>query len=84
MRLIEAEGKIVIPTYQGKRGHPVVFDIGYRGETLALTPEQTLRDVINSHSDDIVEVELDSDAYVSDIDTREEYEQELARWRDEC
>ena len=33
--------------------------------------------------DDILEVELESDAYVCDIDTREEYEQELRRWRDE-
>jgi molybdenum cofactor cytidylyltransferase len=74
---------IAIPTYQGRRGHPVLFDIRYRQEILALTDQQTLRDLIDSHRDDVLEVELDSDAYVSDIDTREDYEHELQRWRDE-
>lgn len=72
---------IIIPTYQGRRGHPVLFDIRYRQEILALTDQQTLRDLILAHEDDIVEVPCRSDAYVSDIDTREDYERELARWR---
>jgi len=70
---------IAVPTYEGRRGHPVVFDIGYRREILALTDRQTLRDLIAAHGDDVVEVESDSDAYVRDIDTREEYEHELRR-----
>jgi molybdenum cofactor cytidylyltransferase len=74
---------IAIPTYQGRRGHPVVFDISYRREILALTHEQTLRDLIEAHRDEVVEVGCDSDAYVRDIDTREDYERELTRWRDE-
>ena len=71
---------IAIQTYQGRRGHPVVFDIVYRREIIALTDQQTLRDLVEAHRDDIVEVDCDSDAYVCDIDTREEYEHELRRW----
>jgi len=74
---------IAIPTYEGRRGHPVVFDISYRREILVLTDQQTLRDLIDAHRDDVVEVDCDADAYVSDIDTREEYEHELRRWHAE-
>ena len=74
---------IAIPTYQGRRGHPVVFDIRYRQEILTLTDRQTLRDLIVAHQEDIVEVECESSAYVSDIDTREEYEHELQQWHAE-
>ena len=77
---IESGKGIAIPTYQGRRGHPVVFDISYRREILVLTDQQTLRDLVAAHRDDVVEVDCDSDAHVCDIDTREEYEHELRRW----
>jgi len=71
---------IAIPMYQGRRGHPVVFSHSYRREIVAVTDQQTLRDLIEAHCDDILEVKCGSDAYVRDIDTREEYENELRRW----
>ena len=74
---------ITIPTYQGRRGHPVVFDISYRREILDLTDQQTLRDLIIAHRDNVVEVDCESSAYVCDIDTHEEYEHELRRWHAE-
>jgi CTP:molybdopterin cytidylyltransferase MocA len=70
---------IAIACYQGKRGHPVVFDGGYRDEVLALTDTQTLRDLIHAHPDDVVNVECDSDGVIRDIDTREDYEAERRR-----
>lgn len=82
-RLLEAQqasGRgMAIPTHQGKRGHPVAFDGRYRAEILALEEDQTLRHVVHAHPDDIVEVEFSSDAFVRDIDTREQYEDELRR-----
>jgi molybdenum cofactor cytidylyltransferase len=71
---------IGIPTYGERRGHPVVFSGSCRREIIALTDKQTLGDLIQAHSDDLLEVDLDSDAYVCDIDTREDYENELRRW----
>ncbi len=68
---------LALPTYRGKRGHPVVFAGRYRREVLALTEVQTLRDLIHAHLEDCVEVECDSDAFVRDIDTQEEYEREM-------
>lgn len=70
---------IARPVHCGKRGHPVVFASRYRNEILALPPEATLRDVIHRHLDDIVEVDVASDAFVRDIDTQEQYQDERRR-----
>jgi molybdenum cofactor cytidylyltransferase len=70
---------VAIPVYRGKRGHPAVFAGCYRAEILALGDDQTLRDVIHAHGDDLVEVECASDAVIHDIDTRDEYEEQLRR-----
>jgi len=82
-RLLRAHAKsgkgLARPTYRGKRGHPVVFAGRYRQAILDLTQGQTLRDVIHAHLDDCIEVECASDAFVRDIDTREEYEEEVKR-----
>jgi acyl-CoA thioesterase len=86
-RLLQAQretGKgIVLPTYRGKRGHPLLFRGHYRGEILALTDDQTLRDVVHGHADDLLEVPCESDACVRDIDTREDYAEEVRRARGE-
>jgi molybdenum cofactor cytidylyltransferase len=72
-----ASGKgIALPTCGGKRGHPVVFTARYRDEILALDTDAALRDVIQRHLDDIAEIELTSDAFVRDIDTQEQYQDE--------
>jgi molybdenum cofactor cytidylyltransferase len=72
-------GGIIVPTYCGKRGHPIVFGQTYCTEILALDDHQTLRDFIHRHHRDVVEVEVPSDAVLRDIDTREQYEDELRR-----
>ena len=80
-RLLQARrssGKgIALPTHRGKRGHPVSFDGRYRAEILALTDSDTLRDLIHAHGDDTLEVDCSSEAVLRDIDTPEEYREEL-------
>lgn len=80
-RLLEARrrsGKgIALPTHHGKRGHPVSFDGRYRAEIVALGDSDTLRDLIHAHGDDTLEVDCSSDAVLRDIDTPEEYREEL-------
>jgi molybdenum cofactor cytidylyltransferase len=82
LRAHRGSGKgIALPTYQGKRGHPVLFHSRFRQAILALADDQTLRDLIHAHHGDCVEVECDSDAYVRDIDTQEQYQDESRRSR---
>jgi len=78
----EQSGKgLVMPTYRGKRGHPVLVSGRYREEILRLTEEQTLRDFLHAHFEDTLEVACESDAVISDIDTREQYEHERRKSR---
>ncbi len=71
---------IVIPTWQGKRGHPIVLSSRYRQAVLALGHEQGLNLVTRAHPDDTLEVPLQDDAILRDMDYQEEYEAELQRW----
>ena len=52
-----AAGKpIVIPTYQGKRGHPVIFSSQLYPELLAAPLESGARAVVWAHSAEVLEV----------------------------
>jgi molybdenum cofactor cytidylyltransferase len=67
---------ISIPVNNGKRGHPVMIDIKYKAEILEMKITDSLRDFMEKHSDDILEVESEPEI-LRDIDTREDYIKEL-------
>ncbi len=70
-------GRIVAPSYRGRRGHPVLIDRLFWPALLALGPDQAPRDVIRANGDAVHHVEVNSDWVLRDIDTPEEYEQAL-------
>lgn len=83
-KLIDAYGDgskgIIIPTYQGKHGHPIIVSYGYFDEIMQLdeaNPEG-LRAFINAHKNDWLEVPVETSAVIEDIDVPEQY-QRLSR-----
>jgi molybdenum cofactor cytidylyltransferase len=64
---------IALPTYNGKRGNPVIFAIRYKPELLELKGDIGGRDIVKRHPQDVLEVAVDSESVISDIDTREDY-----------
>ena len=64
---------IVVPTYRGKRGHPVVISLNYKAELLALRGDIGAREIIARHPEDVLEVEVDFPGITIDIDTEEDY-----------
>ena len=64
---------VVIPAYDGRRGHPVVFDVKYKQELLAIG-DGGARVVVDNHVQDILEVSLDSPEILADIDTPQDYQ----------
>ncbi len=71
---------IVIPTYDGRRGHPVFIHRRYRDEILALDPATTgLNAVTRSHDDDTVEVAWRDARILDDMDTPADYAREFKR-----
>ena len=73
-RLIAAfdpgEGRaICVPTFGGKRGNPVLWDIRYSDELRALQGDVGARHLIGQHHESVCEVEMDADAVLNDIDS---------------
>jgi len=79
--MIEAYRKsgrnIIVATFQGKRGHPILIGPEYFNEVLEYTAEGTLRDLLERHPDDIAEIETDKPEILRDIDTETDYKAEL-------
>ena len=68
---------IVIPVHRGRRGHPVLVSLKYRDEVLALDPADGLRRLMHSHSEDIIEAEVEDANILRDMDVPEDYANEL-------
>lgn len=73
------EGDLLIPSYRMRRGHPILIGRQYWAEILSLKRNQVLRDVINSHSDKITHIDVNTDSILRDVDTPEDYRQERLR-----
>lgn len=71
---------IVVPVYRGRRGHPALVDLGrYYCEIRSLSGEEGLKPVMRGHPGDTQEVEVEDEGVLRDIDTPEEYREELDR-----
>jgi molybdenum cofactor cytidylyltransferase len=79
MAYAEGQGKIVAPSFQMQRGHPILIDRRFWAKILSLPDDGAPRDVINAHSDQIAYINVDTDSVLHDVDTPEDYNQE--RWR---
>ncbi len=66
---------IVIPTFQGRRGHPILVDLKYRDEILAIDPAEGLRRLMLAHPDDILEVDAGDGNILRDLDTPGDYQE---------
>lgn len=65
---------IVLPSYAGKKGHPVIFNRSrYQGEMNTLTGDIGCKPILDRHPEDILEVEVESEGVLADIDSWDEY-----------
>ncbi len=70
----KARPLIAIPRHGGRRGHPVIVKRQLLDEILALGPESSAKDVIRSHRDRTLFVDVDDPGVLYDIDLPEQYE----------
>ncbi len=70
---------IVVPTFRGRRGHPLLIDRKYRKEIMTLDESEGLRALAMKHPGDLWEIETDNPLILKDIDTEEDYRNELNR-----
>ena len=75
-----ATGKgIVVPVYEKKRGHPLLISGRYRDDVLSLDPDEGLRSLAVKFPLDVLEIEADTSDILKDIDSQEDYLDELKR-----
>jgi molybdenum cofactor cytidylyltransferase len=68
---------IVVPRYQGKRGHPVILSRRLFTELLDAPMEQGAKAVVNAHAADTLEIDAADEGVTIDIDTPELYRQHV-------
>ena len=72
--------RIIAPTYDGKRGNPILFDASLFPELLEVTGDEGGRSVLERHRDEIATVEMGNPLANIDVDTWEAYQQVVAAW----
>ena len=65
--------RIVLPTFRGRRGHPVLFGAAILQEILGLSATQGANIVVHKDPGRIVEVQVDSPGILVDVDTPEDF-----------
>lgn len=64
---------LIVPSYQMRRGHPVILPRRLWPEVWALEEDDTLRTIFARHARDIQYVVVESPSILADLDTPEQY-----------
>lgn len=70
---------ILVPVFEGRRGHPVVMSGTYREALLASSGDVGARRLVAENEGDTVLLEVSDPAVVTDVDTHEGYQALTAR-----
>ncbi len=68
---------IVLPTYRGRRGHPVLFAASLFDELRAAPPKVGARHVVRQHATEVLEMPTDEEGVVLNINDPAAYEKVL-------
>ncbi len=69
----QGEGRIIAPSYNNRRGHPVLIDRAFWQQIIDLPAGQAPRDVLRANEGAIIHVVVETDAILRDIDTPDDY-----------
>jgi molybdenum cofactor cytidylyltransferase len=67
------KSNLVVPSYQNRRGHPWLVAKSLWDEILKMKENQTPRDFLNAHANEIEYVNVDTPTILQDLDTPEDY-----------
>lgn len=60
---------IIVPTFQYRKGNPVIFSKNFIDDLLKIEGDKGAREVIDNHPDSIIEVQIRKETYFFDVDT---------------
>ena len=69
---LESGASIVIPTYRGRRGHPVGFARGHGDALRSLSGDEGARRIVAANAAGVLELPVDDAGVLADVDTRED------------
>ena len=72
-RFYKTNSPILIPTYQGRRGHPVIFARSVFQELLDAPLNEGARFVVHGHTAELDLIEMNEQGIVVDVDYPEDY-----------
>jgi molybdenum cofactor cytidylyltransferase len=75
----ESDKGLVMAAHNGRRGHPLIVDMKYMDEVLSLPDSEGLRALAERHPEDVLESETDDSSVLRDIDTQEDYMNEISK-----
>jgi molybdenum cofactor cytidylyltransferase len=80
-KLIKAHNEsgkgILVPVFENTRGHPLLVDKKYREEVINIDDPEGLKGLLRRHPDDLLEVDTENPSVLDDIDTREDYNNQI-------
>jgi len=66
--------KIVVPVWEGKKGHPVLFPRTFQAELMKITGDEGGKGIVEKFHSYVFELVTDSPTILMDVDTLEDYE----------
>lgn len=72
-RFVNGKSRLVVPSYQMRRGHPWLVSRPLWEEILMMKSPQSPRDFMNAHAHEITYVDVDNPSILQDLDTPEDY-----------
>lgn len=68
------KSRLIVPSFEMRRGHPWLVERWLWTEILAMRPQQSPRDFLNQHAQEIEYVQVQTSSILADIDTLEDYQ----------
>jgi CTP:molybdopterin cytidylyltransferase MocA len=65
--------RLIIPTWQGRGGHPVLVDLSFKAELVNLPASGGLRALFDAHRNEVTRVPVASPFIARDMDTWDDY-----------
>ncbi len=65
--------RLIVPEFQGRGGHPVLIDLGFREELLILDSTGGLRSFLKGHQKQVRRLPVNSPFIARDMDTWDDY-----------
>lgn len=73
----KTKDSIIVPAFNTKRGTPVIFPGKFKSELLSLEGDTGGKQVISKHLDLVKYIEVNSEYFLFDVDTEEDYKKLL-------